>query len=236
MGMTETQTVALMKMDNTDRHFPGQQKREEIVLFTRLHPIILLPHVAAFLVSVAFFPAIVYGLKAISPGAPSLLMQALFLALFVGYTYFFHFFFNKILNYYLNIVILTNYRVIILQKTVFFCNNKDTIDLYKIQDLKKEQDGLLCTILDYGSVVIEVSAIHETKTIHHIPNPEKWFKVLNKAKRQYIEKRRASRGIGPKPEEVKRVEATPETNSKIKVEDILKFEEDTVNEDFLPRF
>ena len=38
--------------------------------------------------------------------------------------------------------------------------------------------------------MIEVSAIHETKCAHYIPNPEKWFQMLNFAKRNYIEKRR----------------------------------------------
>ena len=140
--------------------------------------------------SLIVFSVLVYIVRSVEEESQSLLISALFLLLFASYIYYFHRVFMKIFNYYLNITILTNYRLIQLQKTVFFQNNKDTIDLHKIQDLRKDQNGLLSTLFDYGSLTIEVSAIHETKCVHYIPSPEAWFQMLNEAKRKYIDRRR----------------------------------------------
>ncbi|MBT6068420.1 hypothetical protein HOG48_01560 [Candidatus Peregrinibacteria bacterium] len=178
------------EVDNTDRSFIGQQKHEEIMLCTRLHPIIILPYVFGIALITAIFFAIVYGTSNVIPKG-EIMGQILLFGVFSAYMYYLHRFFNKLLNYYLHVVILTNYRVIEVIKTVYFCNNKDTIDLHKIQDLKKDQDGLFCTIFNYGTLVVEVSAIHETKRVRYLPNPDKWFQTLNKVKRSYIERRRA---------------------------------------------
>lgn len=192
--------------DFTDRHFPGQDRLEEIVLYTRKHPIVLLPHVLGFMASLIIFPMVIYTLKSFITEPDSLVFPALFLLLFAGYTYYFHRFFLKLFNYYLGITILTNFRIIQLQKTVFFINNKDTIDLHKIQDLKKDQNGLLSTLFNYGTLVVEVSAIHETKCLRYIPYPEKWFQALNEAKRIYIDKRREKKigGLAVDEREVER--------------------------------
>lgn len=176
--------------DNTDKHFPGQNKNEELLLYTRLHPIILLPHLMGFVASLTLLPMIVYAIKSMEVESGTSLTSAIFLFLFFVYAYYFHRFFLRIFNYYLSVIVLTNFRIIQLKKSVFLHNSKDTIDLYKIQDLKKDQNGLLSTLFDYGTVTIEVSAIHETKKLKYIPRPEEWFQVLNEAKRKYIDRRR----------------------------------------------
>ncbi|MDP4007791.1 MAG: hypothetical protein Q8P68_01215 [Candidatus Peregrinibacteria bacterium] len=191
MGIFEDMTPPEIAVeDNTDRHFPGQNKNEELLLYTRLHPIILLPHLMGFVASLIVFPMIVYALESMEVEEGSILTSAIFLFLFITYAYYFHKFFLKIFNYYLSVIILTNFRIIQLKKSVFLYNSKDTIDLHKIQDLRKDQNGLLSTLFDYGTVTIEVSAIHETKQLKYIPRPEQCFQVLNKAKRKYIDKRR----------------------------------------------
>lgn len=180
------------KTSNEHPSFMGQQKSERVIMCSRQHPIILVPHLLGFIVATGLFAMVVHATQnLIEPG--SLTYQALFLVLFGGYTYYFHRFFNKVFNYYLHTVILTNFRIIEVRKTVFFCNNKDTIDLHKIQDLKKGQDGFLCTLFDYGTLAIELSASHETKNIKMLPNPDKWFETMNNMKRSYIDHRRQRR-------------------------------------------
>lgn len=187
--------------DFTDKHFPGQGRHEEIVLYTRCHPIVLLPHVLGFTASLIIFPMMIYTLKSFATEPGSIVFSALFLLLFMIYTYYLHRFFLRLLNYYLCITIMTNFRIISLHKTVFFIDTKDTIDLHKIQDLKKDQNGLLSTLFNYGTLVIEISAIHETKRIMCIPHPEQWFQALNEAKRIYIDKRREKKTLGIKSDE-----------------------------------
>ena len=89
--------------DNTDRYFPGQQKNEDIILFSRKHPIVLLPHTVIFILSLIAFPVVVYAIKAMTVEFGTVLGQALFIFFFAAYTFYFHHFFNRVLNFYLDV-------------------------------------------------------------------------------------------------------------------------------------
>ena len=49
----------------------------------------------------------------------------------------------QIINFYFDMCIITDSRVIIVKKTVFLKNNSDAIDLTKIQDIAVESHGIL---------------------------------------------------------------------------------------------
>mgnify|MGYP001578027641 CR=1 FL=1 len=192
-----------LERDHTDRNFTGQQSNEEIVLCNRKHPIVLFSPTIGFLAITIIFVLALIGLNEIGSASNSifesgsLLNRILLLFLFAGYTYSFHRFFNIIFNYYLQVTILTSFRVILVKKTIFFSNNKDTVDLHKIQDLKISQDGFFSTLLDYGTLTLELSAIHETKVVSYLPRPDEWFRIINSAKRDYIEKRTVRKHVAP---------------------------------------
>lgn len=179
------------ELDNTNRNFKGQMKTEEVVCFCRKHWIVILLHIGVFLlVCVLFFLFLALADKGIFTdilGKSGYRIMA-FVTMAV-LTYFFHRFFLKLFNYYLQILIVTNYRIVELDKTVFLKDSRDAIDLPEIQDITMKQNGIFQTIFDYGELCIILSSVGQPIKLRFIPNPDYHFRKINSTKREYILKR-----------------------------------------------
>jgi hypothetical protein len=110
--------------------------------------------------------------------------------------YYVHRFFVHIYNYFLDVVIITNYRIVDLNKTIILRDTKEVIDLAKIQDVLKKQDGLIRNVLNYGKLTITLSSSSIIKTLHFVPNPDFHFRVINRKKRDYIHQKQYDRRRG----------------------------------------
>jgi len=95
-------------------------------------------------------------------------------------------FFLQIINFYFDLVIVTDYRIIIARKTVFLKNNSDTIDLTKIQDIAVEAHGILRNYLRYGKLIITLSTSAPPVTINYVPDPHFYLERTNRIKREHI--------------------------------------------------
>lgn len=178
-------------MDHTNRHFKGQHNTEAVQCFCRKHWIILIKDFLGFflfigllvLTSVFFKPIYNFFVQ------DSLMIHLLAFS-FVGlFTFYIHRFFLKIIRYFLEIVIVTNYRIIVLNKSLYLRDSKDATDLPKIQDLKKHQNGILRNLFRFGDIEVTLSATSTTKYLRHIPNPDYHFRKINLLKREYIKER-----------------------------------------------
>lgn len=178
-------------IDNTNRNFKGQMGTEEVLCFCRKHWVVILPHLAGFIFGgFIFFPYLVFADKDAVirvMAEPVYKVSAFIIA--IGLTYLLHRFFIRLFNFYLQIFIITNYRIVDIDKTVFFRDNRDAIDLPEIQDMKMKQNGLIPTLLEYGELHILLSSVSEPKCFYFIPNPAYHFSKINKTKREYILKR-----------------------------------------------
>lgn len=175
----------LPEIDNTNRNFKGQQKNEVVLCFCRKHWIVLVPHfIGALLIAV---------------GLTFFISSSFFWSpvVIAGLTYYLHYFFVRFFNYYLKIVIVTNFRVIHLDQTLYFHRNRDSIDLPEIQDIVIQQNGIIKTLFNYGEIIITLSSAHASKTLACVPNPEYYFRKINKTKRDYITIRRVEKGKEP---------------------------------------
>lgn len=65
--------------------------------------------------------------------------------------------FNLWTNYYLDILTVTDRRVILINQKGFFRRNVSSFRLERLQDMNIEVDGLLATLLDYGTVHAETA-------------------------------------------------------------------------------
>lgn len=190
----------LPEVDNTNRNFKGQQKNEVVHSFCRKHWIVLIPHLIGFL---CIFVFSVLFLLFIPQDALSSIMSPFAYRIIagialIGITYYFHRFFLRFFAYYLQIMIITNFRVIQLDQTLFFNRNRDSIDLPEIQDIVIKQGGIFKTILNYGELIITLSSAHSSKMLTCVPNPEYFFRKINKTKREYITSRRTFKGVEDK--------------------------------------
>lgn len=173
-----------------NRNFRGQQSLEEVICFWRKHPVVLL---RPFLINNGLFLASIVGLfYIVSTGvlAESVTLKIITLGIFTLMTITHHVFFTRLFHYYLDIVIITNYRVIDLRKSVFLQDDKEIIDLHEIQDIKKNQDGILANFLNYGNIKIATASLSTSMTLRSIPRPEYYLNQINQTKRHYILYRR----------------------------------------------
>lgn len=174
--------------DNTNRNFKGQHKDEVVLSFTRRHGVVLIPHFVIFLLVISAISAyfIIIPSETLAMIFSPLTYRITALAIIIGLSYYLHRFFLRVLNYYLQTIIITNRRVIELRKTIYFSNSSDSIDLPEIQDIMVHKNGVIKTILNYGEISIILSSAHASKELQYIPNPEYFFKKINKTKAQYM--------------------------------------------------
>lgn len=194
----------LKNLDNRDKYFKGQHINEELECFYRHHWIVLVPPVLLYIVFIVLFGLFLILMREQNAiQKDGVLFYAVILSGFLFATYYVHRFFVHMYNFFLNIVIITNYRIVDLDKTLILHDTREVIDIAKIQDVTKKQDGLVRNILNYGQLIITLSSVSSTKTLHFVPNPDFHFRVINRKKREYIQQKQSERtrefsGIEPK--------------------------------------
>ena len=170
-------------MSNRDKHFKGQQENETLICFFRHHWMVLakdLFYFAIFAVAIVLsllnFNSIVDIVRA------DYELKLLFLSAYIFATVFIHRFSIKLLNYFVNIGIITDIRIIDHDRTVFFRDSMDSIDLSQIQNIEQIKDGLVPAIFKLGDIKIFMTASSATKTFYNVTNAKFHFRCMNRAK------------------------------------------------------
>lgn len=177
--------------NHTNRHFKGQHDTEVVQCFCRKHWIILIKDFLGFFIFLGLLILTSVFLKSIYNFfvQDSLIIHLVAFSIVGLFTFYIHRFFLRLVRYFLEIVIITNYRIVVLNKSLYLRDSKDATDLPKIQDLKKHQNGILRNFLRFGDIEITLSATSTTKFLKHIPNPDYHFRKINLLKREYIKER-----------------------------------------------
>lgn len=74
-------------------------------------------------------------------------------------------------NYYLDVLIVTDRRVINIEQKALFSRETSSMSLDKIQDVSTEIDGILATFLAFGSLRIQTAGEVEQFVLHGLKNP-----------------------------------------------------------------
>ena len=122
-------------------------------------------------------------------------VQAFLLIGYLAVLFFIHRQFMAIFYYLLRTVMITNYRIVEIDRSVFFRDSKDSIDLSKIQDIKKIQNGILENILNFGTLRIVLSGTHISANITSVPRPDYQFKKINAVKQQFLHSEHGFRAL-----------------------------------------
>jgi len=178
-------------MEKDEHDFKGQMKYEHFQFFFRKHwvkfiqPILFSIPVGLLLLVILLFL-----------GRLTLFVDVIFIrAFYVYFTLLISVIFLmlgalQLFNFYFDMVIVTDSRVIIVKKTCFLKNNSDAIDLTKIQDIAVESHGILRNYLRYGKLVITLSTSAPPIVIIKVPDPHYYLEWANRVKREHILKRR----------------------------------------------
>lgn len=147
---------------------------EKILLLVRKHWFILFLQIFGVLV-IALLPIFLYILISY---IPTILTTTLF-----SYTGVFIVFysgwlllmwmalFNIWTNYYLDIWTITNKRLITVDQKGFFFRTMASFRLDRLQDTTVSVNGILATLLDYGTLEIQTAGEKERFIAYGLPNP-----------------------------------------------------------------
>lgn len=167
-------------MTSLDKNFKGQLDDERVVCVFRRHWIGIFPHLLSIPLLFFVLFLIFYNLPALMEELNGVdVVIALGMVALHGLI---HRQFLIIFKYYLQTVVLTDRRVVLVEKSVYFKDLKTSIDLVNIQDIQKHQSGLLETFFDYGSLIFMLSGSGSSMTIDLVPRPEYQYKKINEVK------------------------------------------------------
>lgn len=166
---------------------------ERVVLEVRRHWYVLFIETA---VLILFF-AVPIGVLAIFlagsfPLGPKIISLSIFLKsawLLVGWIVFFVVW----TNYYLDVWIVTDKRMIDVEQHHLFDRDISEFGLDKIQDITVEVSGLLPTLLHFGNIHVQTAGESRSFIIRHVPHPDKVKDAIFKQHDEFV---RAARGEG----------------------------------------
>lgn len=161
-------------------HLPNPIPDEHVVHFLRRHIITIIPLILgyAFLISAPF--ALVWYINTYQP---TLLQHAVISPLIVlGSSVFFLFawlfLFQAFMDYYLDVWIVTNRRVLSIEQNGLFSRTISELRLYRVQDVTSTITGLLHTIFGYGNVEVQTAGEKEHFIFEDIPHAQLVAKAI----------------------------------------------------------
>lgn len=84
-------------------------------------------------------------------------------------------------DYYLDTWIVTTKRIIDIDQEGYFRRSVGSFPIIRIQDVSFRQDGVLASLLDYGTLHVETAGSNtEEFRIENIPNPRNLRDIINK--------------------------------------------------------
>jgi len=172
--------------------FPGQRKNEEIKLILRKHLITLLPHFMyislMFLLPVIFY---IIFVPAVFPAFLSAPYNRLFILLtLIYYGFVWIITFTVWVDYYLDVWIITNERLLDIEQIGFFNRVVSELDLKRIQDITSYVHGMLPTMFGFGNIKIQTAAEEKRFELKSIPHPVTTRREITKLYRAAREKDR----------------------------------------------
>ncbi|MFA5961386.1 MAG: PH domain-containing protein [Parcubacteria group bacterium] len=153
-------------------HFKGQKDGEEILMVVHRHWFdILSQFFIIFIMLLLLFGSLVFASQIVdsSNGAIS---PSLFLFLENIFLIFIWLFFFIIwIDYYFDVWIVTNERIVNIEQKGLFSRGISELELENIQDITVEVQGIIPTFLNYGNLYVQTAAEKERFIFKHVPNP-----------------------------------------------------------------
>ena len=150
-----------------------QKSYEKVLHILHRHPLTFIPTIILFIVLLSI-PVIVYFL--VDNLFPSLLENFPFypLAVVMASIYYlstYLFFYMWFIDFYLDMWIVTNDRIIDIEQHSLFSRTITELDLFRIQDVTTNVQGVFSTIFRYGDVSIKTASSTSTVVFRDIPDP-----------------------------------------------------------------
>ncbi|HBU07453.1 MAG TPA: hypothetical protein DEB09_05220 [Candidatus Magasanikbacteria bacterium] len=154
-------------------HLIKQKSYERVEFLLRRHYITFVPTIILFIV-LGLIPGVVYFL--INTLYPGLLEGEIFFPLSVlfasiYYLSLFIFFYAQFIDFYLDIWVVTNDRIVDIEQFGLFSRSVSEVDLFRVQDVTVVVAGFFPTILHYGDVIVKTASTNAHIVFYQVPHP-----------------------------------------------------------------
>ena len=144
-------------------HLPGSRPNEQTIFLLRRHWFVIIPILFAFLIILALPFAVYFFLNTYHP---LILEQSAYHALYIMgagmfFLYAWLFLFQNFIDWYLDVWIVTNHRIINIEQHGLFGRTMSELMLYNVQDVTSEIKGIVPTLFNYGNVHIQTAGEQE---------------------------------------------------------------------------
>jgi len=153
--------------------YPGQRSDEKILVFTRRHWIQFFTSMLAVLTLVAAYIAAAIVIVRVTPldftdGIPRLvLITVTGIVLLLAWL----FLYVKFIDYYLDVWILSNERIVQIKQRSLFNRQITELDLSTVQDVQSKVKGIFGTFLGYGTIFVQTAGTTELLEFRYMPDP-----------------------------------------------------------------
>jgi membrane protein YdbS with pleckstrin-like domain len=164
--------------------FPGQEPNEKIILIVRKHWWIIFKLFLVYFI-LALIPLVLNGLMQSYTSLLAGGILTIMLKLLASIYYFFilTLFFRSWIDYYLDLGIITNERIVDIEQKGLFARSISEQKLYRVQDVSAEVKGFLPTLFHYGDIHIQTAGQQPHFIFDRAPHPyETTRKILDLVK------------------------------------------------------
>lgn len=150
-----------------------QKPYEKIEYYLRRHSITFIPILATFIILMLVPVAMYFLINNLFPqlltGQFSYPVLVLFASIF--YLSIYLFFYGQFIDFYLDVWIVTNDRIVDIEQHGLFSRSISELDLYNIQDVTVEVTGFFATMFKYGNLNVKTASSNSQIIFRNIPNP-----------------------------------------------------------------
>lgn len=163
--------------------FPGRRADEQVTVCQHRHWLFLLPDILITLV-MAVLPigalALLSAVGAEPFGNPGEVVTATVLGIY--YLALVTFFFIRWLDFYLDLAIVTDKRVVDIDQHGLFNRNVAELEYEAVQDVSAAKHGILQTLFNFGDVEIQTAGEKANFTFRTVARPEEIVDRINAAR------------------------------------------------------
>ena len=158
--------------------FETQEEEEEVILFLRQHPVVLVPTVLLGIVLILAPSVLIpFFIRFINPSV--IIPPGYFIVgTAVWYLVTFGVLLSRFLGWFFNIYIVTNERVVDIDFVHLLYKEFSEARLSKVQDLTYRTGGIVAVFLNYGSVLVQTAGETPNFEFALVPNPERVVEII----------------------------------------------------------
>ncbi|PIR93758.1 hypothetical protein COT97_05015 [Candidatus Falkowbacteria bacterium CG10_big_fil_rev_8_21_14_0_10_39_11] len=167
-------------------HFPNQKPNEQVLMFFRRHWIVVAKILLLSLI-ITTIPIIFYLFFARTyTFLENDMYRGVYILFNSAYALFVILFtFSNFIDYYLDVWIVTNMRVINIEQKGLFSREMSEKELGRMQDITSEVTGFLATVLGFGDVHIQTAGEEQRFVFKQIPDAEEVTRKISNLAAEY---------------------------------------------------